>query len=320
MSRGGDKFAILPRMYQIDPYDLYVTGLLNDLSRAQAAKPVDTNAINQAFRNLEELQKSMESILKATSAAGGRLKSFYVVASPVVTAYHTVAPVDTKYPECGAANPTLDDIYTEVSTALKVASAAVRAIPVYGTVASLVAKVASLAVSIFGQRHQSHASCVDTIALVPGCLGLKDLDIQVWVGRNQNPLANPKIDALHDNWWGYKHVDVPELSLKTVSVMVPSTDPKYNAGLPCEFRILRVRLRNWSDNENLQLYFKAYWDAPMTGCSHCSDFGMMSENPGLGLLIDLADETVIGRLNRYFNDLLKQNQEYTREYKKDPHH
>jgi hypothetical protein len=297
-------------MSDMSLYDCYVNGMLDDLYAAQASG--DQIAIDAARLQLRDFQEHLERKIAATKTGGGHLKALYVVASPIVTAYHTEAQVNTEYPDCGPNNRTLDEVYKDVSTALDIASKALKGVPVYGTVASYVAKVASIAVTIFGQRHQSNASCADAVALVPACLNLEDYDIQAWVGQNQNPLANPKIDAYHDNWWGYKHVDVPELTKGTVSVMVPSKDPKHDAGVPCKFKVLRVRLRNWSNNENLQLYFRAYWDAPMKDdCSHCADFGMVSEIYRDTWLLEGKDD-----LKAYLGRMYDKATKYDREYRK----
>lgn len=289
-------------MLDISLYDLYVNGMLNDLHYAQHPDPNNPpkTTLKEAQDALERFQKNIE----AKIAAGGKLKNFYTFSSEVVTAYHTQSQVDTPYPNCGGNNPTLTDTAREVSAGLAAAGRALNAVPVYGQVLSLLSTAASIAVKVFGATRQSNASCVDGIILVPSCLQENDLDVQVWVGQNQNPLANPKIDfPKDDNWWGYKHVDPPQLIPEPVTLKVPTTDPRYDAHTrDCDFKILRVRLRNWNNCENLQLYFEASWDAPMTDeCKSCADFGMMSKLYRGGWLFNILSEDK-GRLTRYFMD------------------
>ena len=196
-------------------YDLYVNGMIEDLLRVEAGGPVPPDApqtVAEAQKNLEDFNKRVQSKISATTGAGEFVKNLYVVASPVATAYHTEVPVDKEFPKCGSNYPKLDEIYEQVSKGLAAVSFGARTIPVYGTVASILVGVASIAVSALGQRHQDNASCVTTLALVPSCLKLENLDIKVWVGQNQNPTANHLIEnPKDDNWWGQKPFPRPLL-------------------------------------------------------------------------------------------------------------
>ena len=288
--------------------------MLDDLRRLQ--NPVQGQApppltLQRALGNLKNFQTRMESKIRGTKDVG-TLKKLFGVASTVVTAYHTDKQVDTDRPQCGADKPKLDEIYNDISDGLAFASAALTTVP-YGQVAAILAGVASVAVGAFGQRHQSHSNCAYAVALIPSCINdINQLRIDAWVGQNQNPMANGQVNVRGDNWWGYKHVDFPEIHPAPADFTIPSTDPEHPGVRVCRYNLLGVQLRNWNNCENLQLYFKAYWDAPMpANCDHeCIDFSMVSELYRDSWLFEPLDENIQSALTRYYGDQLRNAEHY----------
>ncbi len=292
-----------------------------DLDRARAgkAKPGLPNE-TQALAAQEEFQELLNTRLSGLDPEQGRLKNFYHTMSSVAIVEHTDAQVEGDYPPCGGDNPSLDEIYKEISDALGAISSGTADIPGWGTVVSIVAGILSVATAALGQRHQSHSSCRNAIALVPSCIDSIDkLSFDAWIGEGQNPLANPKVDVLNDNWWGWKHVDKPILSKNPVGKIAVRTP---GHGEPrtalCEVRALTINVRNWSHNRNLLFQSKVSWDAPMPGgCAQCPDYGMVSEAYRDTWLFSPMTENVEGRMKRYLSDAMNQAGNYEKAYKKD---
>jgi len=85
-------------------------------------------------------------------------------------------------------------------------------------------------------------------------------------------------------------------------------------------KVLRVRLRNWNNCENLQLYFKAYWDAPYrnAGCERCTDFSMVSDLYRDTWLTGAIAPEWHTRVRDYFDLQFSESIGYEKKYNKSP--
>jgi hypothetical protein len=285
-------------------YDIYLHGMLEDLHVANAKVPPDPNRYKRLSDFQEKVRRRVASI-----PAGERLKNFYVSPSGVIAVEHTAHSVRGAQPPCGAGSVKIDQQAQEYMLAIGAIGASLAYFPAIGQVAVVISAITSYLIGI-GNTYQTDANCGTAVTLVPSCINsVNELDIKVWVGENQNPTMNAQRDPNNDGFGEWLHVEKPYLHPDVVNIAVKDPeDPIGGERKICPFKLVLVRVRNWSHNRNQVVYFRAYWDAPMNnpGCQ-CIDFSQVSELYRDSILTGFID-TESPDMARYVREYIEQSQ------------